>query len=73
MVVVAMAAAAPTRQLKLAPGDLIEEVNGVTVATVADAVRAANGPPVSLRYRRGAVVTECLVQPDRRFTCRAVQ
>ena len=73
VVVVAMAAGAPTRQLKLAPGDLIEAVNGTTVATVTDAVRAAAGPPVSLRYRRAATVTECLVQPDRRFTCRTVQ
>lgn len=73
VVVVAMAAGAPTRQLKLAPGDLIEAVNGATVTTVADAVRAAAGPPVSLRYRRGETITECVVQPDRRFTCRAVK
>jgi len=74
VIVMAVAPGAPLARVgTLAPGDILETVNGRPVATV-DAVRrgvAVNGGPLQFRFNRGGQRAECAFQPPAQFGCRS--
>ena len=73
VVVTGVAPGAPAAQLRfLAPGDVIEGINGRPVATV-DALEqavASSGPGLAFRFNRGGTRAECAYAPPARFGCR---
>lgn len=74
VVVTGIAPGAPLARLNtLAPGDLIETINGAPVLTV-DAVRrgvAGGGGALAFRFNRGGQRAECTFQPPSQFGCRS--
>ena len=74
VIVMGVAPGAPLARVgTLAPGDILETVNGRPVATVAEVRRgvAVNGGPLQFRFNRAGQHAECAFQPPAQFGCRS--